>query len=100
MPPPRPGDTGPRRPLTHLVGFPEPDVEGGLAQGLYGLWGQQVLERTAGGVSLGAETKAAHLWRAVMFSPVPSSGAPGYRLEGYILQEFWTGQTLGQESHR
>lgn len=52
----RPSDAGAGGSLTHLVGLPEPDVEGRLAQALYGLRGEQVLERT-GGVSLRAEPR-------------------------------------------
>lgn len=31
--------------LTYLVGFPKPDIEGGLPEGFNGLWGEQVLGR-------------------------------------------------------
>lgn len=31
--------------LTYLVGFPKPDIEGGLPEGFDGLWGEQVLGR-------------------------------------------------------
>lgn len=39
-------EAGPRSDgsCTHLIGLPEPDIEGGLPQGVYGLGGQQVLE--------------------------------------------------------
>lgn len=75
----------------HLVGLPEPDVEGGRAQGLHGLRGQQVLQGTgasAGHCTLGSAK--APSWGQRRFPPflLPPSG---YGLRGYVLREFWKG---------
>lgn len=61
--------------LTYLIGFPKPDIEGGLPEGFDGLWGEQVLGRrewyvsqTVGCLSVSDKSRAHGGIRVSIFS--------------------------------